>query len=57
MTPTSYKCTNCGKENPHSIWLHAHSQDKVKHTCECGQTHNIQNYQVTPYGTPRKKKP
>jgi hypothetical protein len=51
----AFECA-CGKEERLGVYVFAHYQDKLLHTCDCGRVNVIQNGVVlTPVKAPKKK--
>lgn len=38
---TYWKCTGCGTEHDLPAYVHAHWDDELIHTCECGAKHSV----------------
>lgn len=45
--PSGFHCKTCGKRHPFGVWVLAHWDTALTHTCECGAKHRVQRGCVT----------
>jgi hypothetical protein len=53
-----YTCKTCGTWHEYPMYVHAHSNESITHTCECGAKTSVRNYvarQVKAGAAPAKK--
>ena len=53
--PTGFTCQTCGKRHGFGVYVAAHWEDALIHTCECGAKHLLRRGRVTQ--TRKGKKP
>lgn len=41
-SPSGFHCTACGKVARFDVYVYAHWDMRLNHTCECGQKHVIE---------------
>lgn len=41
--PKGYDCAKCGRFNPFPLYVAAHAEERLQHTCRCGARHSILN--------------
>lgn len=50
---TCWKCSNCDRVHSFGVYVFAHWDDDLQHTCDCGHQHSVLRGSVTYCGPAR----